>query len=41
MMYKNEGSTELATTYFRQAGKASPSTSSSREIADMLFESGE
>lgn len=41
MMFKNEGATELATSYFRQAGKASPSTSSSREIADMLFESGE
>jgi len=41
MLFKNEGSTELATTYFRQAGKASPSSASSREIADMLFESGE
>ncbi|MBP1691254.1 MAG: Tetratricopeptide repeat-containing protein, partial [Bacteroidetes bacterium] len=41
MMYKNEGNTEIAASYFRQAGQASPGTASSREIADMLFESGE
>lgn len=41
MIYKNEGNTEVATSYFRQAGQVSPATASSREIADMLFESGE
>ncbi len=41
MLYKNEGNSELATSYFRQAGKASPSTASSREIADILFDSGD
>jgi TolA-binding protein len=41
MMYRNENAAELATTYFRQAGLASPAAATSREIADILFESGE
>jgi TolA-binding protein len=41
MIFKNEGSSDLATSYFRQAGAASPATASSREIADILFDSGE
>ena len=41
MIYRNEGSTDLATSYFRQASAASPGTSASREIADILFDSGE
>ncbi|MBK7256978.1 MAG: tetratricopeptide repeat protein [Ignavibacteriae bacterium] len=41
MIYRNEGSTDLATSYFRQASAASPATATSREIADILFDSGE
>ncbi len=41
MIYKNEGSADLANSYFRQAAAASPATATSRDIADILFESGE
>jgi TolA-binding protein len=41
MIYRTEGSTDLATSYFRQASAASPGTTTSREIADILFDSGE
>jgi TolA-binding protein len=41
MIYKGEGATDLATSYFRQAGVASPSAAATREIADILFDSGE
>ena len=41
MIFKNEGSSDLATSYFRLAGAASPTTATSRDIADMLFDSGE
>ncbi len=40
-IYRTEGSLELATSYFRRAGTASPNTPASREIADLLFENGE
>jgi TolA-binding protein len=41
MIYKNEGALDLATTYFRQASEASPTAATSREIADIFFDSGE
>lgn len=41
MIYKKEGSSDLAASYFRQAGAASPTTATSRDIADILFDSGD
>ncbi len=41
MIYKSEGTPDIATTYFRQAGAASPTTAANREVADILFDSGE
>ncbi len=41
MIYRTEGATDLATSYFRQAAAASPGTAASREIADILYDSGE
>lgn len=41
MIYRTEGANEQATAYFRQAAAASPGSTASREIADILFESGE
>ena len=40
-IYRAEGSTDLATAYFRQASTAAPSSVASSDIAAMLFESGE
>ncbi|MBM2846986.1 MAG: hypothetical protein HW407_2298, partial [Bacteroidetes bacterium] len=40
MIYRNEGSLNLATGYFKQAGVASPSTGVSADVAGLLFESG-
>ena len=37
---KSEGTTEIAATYFRQAQKAAPGLVSSKEVADILFDSG-
>jgi len=36
----DEGNAELATAYFQQAGTASPGSTSTREVADLLFASG-
>jgi TolA-binding protein len=41
MIYKGEGAADLATVYFRQASEASPTAAATREIADILFDSGE
>ncbi len=41
MIYKNEGATDIATSYFREAGNAAPGTAATREIADLLFDSGQ
>jgi len=41
MIYKNEGATDIATGYFRDAGNAAPGTAATREIADLLFDSGQ
>ena len=41
MIYRTKDRTDLATSYFRQASAASPGTATSREIADILFDSGE
>lgn len=38
---RGEGSIELATAYFRQASAVTPETSANRDIADLLFESGD
>ncbi|MBI4536009.1 MAG: tetratricopeptide repeat protein, partial [Ignavibacteriae bacterium] len=40
MIYRSEGSLELATSYFRQAGLVAPATAASREVADLLFSNG-
>ena len=40
MIFKTEGAPDLATSYFREAGLASPSAATSKEIADILFDSG-
>ncbi len=40
-MYRAEGSTDLATAYFRQASAAAPTSIASSDVAAMLFESGE
>ena len=41
MIYKNEGATDIATGYFREAGNAAPGTAATREVADLLFDSGQ
>jgi tetratricopeptide (TPR) repeat protein len=40
IIHRSEGSLDLATSYFRQAASIAPGTAASREIADLLFESG-
>jgi len=40
MMYRSEGSTELATSYFRRAATISPDAAGA-DVAAMLFDSGE
>jgi TolA-binding protein len=40
MTYRAEGSLELATTYFKQAGSLSPGSIASKDIAGLLFDSG-
>jgi TolA-binding protein len=40
MIYRNEGSLELATGYFKEAGTASPGTGVNADVAGLLFESG-
>ncbi len=40
LMYRDQGSTDIATSYFRQAGVASPGAGISRDVADLLFSSG-
>lgn len=39
-IYKDEGSIEIATSYFRQAEKISPGTTATRDVADLLFANG-
>jgi TolA-binding protein len=41
MIYKNEGATDIATSYFREAGNAAPGTAATREVADLLFDGGQ
>lgn len=41
LIYRTEGSPELATSFFRRAATASPNTPPSREIADLLFDNGD
>jgi TolA-binding protein len=41
MIYRAEGSRDVATAYFRQAAAASSESSVSRDVADMLFDSGD
>jgi TolA-binding protein len=41
MIYKNEGATDIATGYFRDAGNAAPGTAATSEVADLLFDSGQ
>jgi TolA-binding protein len=38
MIARNEGSPDLATSYFRQAASVTPSALASREVADLLFD---
>ncbi len=40
LIAKSEGNTELATSYFRQAGNVAPNGSASRDIANLLFDNG-
>ncbi|HCV42475.1 MAG TPA: hypothetical protein DGH68_03255, partial [Bacteroidetes bacterium] len=40
LIAKNEGNLDLATSYFRQAGKATPNASTTKEVADLLFDNG-
>jgi len=40
LVAKNEGNLDLATSYFRQAGSAMPNTSTTREVANLLFDNG-
>lgn len=39
LIYQKEGSIDVATGYFRQAGAIAPAASSTREVADLLFKS--
>lgn len=39
-IYRKEGSLDLATSYFRQAGAVAPNAPPSRDIAGLLYESG-
>jgi TolA-binding protein len=39
-IYKDEGSVDIATSYFRQAEKISPGTTATKDVADLLFASG-
>ncbi len=41
LIYRAEGLREAATSYFRQAEKAAPGAAVTRDIADLLFESGD
>jgi len=40
MIHRNEGALALATSYFRQASIVSPEAGASRDIAELLFDSG-
>jgi TolA-binding protein len=40
LVAKNEGNLDLATSYFRQAGSAMPNASTTREVANLLFDNG-
>ena len=40
MIYRSEGLLDAATSYFRQAESAAPGVSVTRDIADLLYESG-
>jgi len=39
-IYKDEGSLDIATSYFRQAEKVSPGTTATKDVADLLVVSG-
>ncbi len=39
LIYQQEGLTDVATGYFRQAGAIAPAASSTHEVADLLFKS--
>ena len=39
-IYKDEGSVDIATSYFRQAEKISPGTTATKDVAELLFASG-
>ena len=39
-IYKDEGSLDIATSYFRQAELTSPGTTATKDVADLLFASG-
>jgi TolA-binding protein len=39
-IYKDEGSIDIATSYFRLAEKVSPGTAATKDVADLLFTSG-
>ncbi|MCZ6775785.1 MAG: tetratricopeptide repeat protein [Ignavibacteria bacterium] len=39
-IYKNEGALELATAYFRQAASITPHSAATRDVADLMFETG-
>jgi tetratricopeptide (TPR) repeat protein len=39
-IYKDEGSIDIATSYFRQAEKISPGTTATKDVADLLFAGG-
>jgi TolA-binding protein len=41
MIYQREGASDIATSYFKQAGIVSPNFSATREIAGLLFDGGE
>jgi TolA-binding protein len=41
MIYQSEGAPDVATSYFRQASAIAPETAATRDVADLLFESGE
>ena len=41
MIYRTEGEMDVATGYFKQAEQASPSSTASRDIANLFFENGE
>jgi TolA-binding protein len=41
VIFRNEGATDIAASYFRQARAVAPGAAASREVANLLFDAGE